>query len=55
MKEVREGSGERYAPWLMDLFEREEVRRDMDFLLTVGRQETYRDTYMLLKGVKEKG
>ena len=55
VKEVKEGSGERYAPWLMDLFEREEVRRDMDFLLTVGRQETYRDTYMLLKGVKEKG
>jgi HD-GYP domain-containing protein (c-di-GMP phosphodiesterase class II) len=55
VKEVREGSGTRYAPWLIDLFDREEVRRDMDFLLTTGREETYRDTYLLLKNVKEKG
>ena len=55
VKEVREGSGERYAPWLMDLFDREDVRADMDFLLTTGRAETYRDTFVLLKGVKEKG
>ena len=55
VKEVREGSGERYAPWLLDLFDREDVRADMDFLLTTGRAETYRDTFVLLKGVKEKG
>ena len=53
--EVREGSGTRYAPWITDLFDREDVRRDMHFLLTTGRSETYRDTFILLKGVKEKG
>ncbi|MCR4764271.1 MAG: HD domain-containing protein [Lachnospiraceae bacterium] len=55
VKEVRAGSGVRYAPWLIELFDREDVCRDMDYLLTTGRQETYRDTYILLKGVKEKG
>nr|MCR5338349.1 HD domain-containing protein [Lachnospiraceae bacterium] len=55
VREVREGSGTRYAPWLSELFENEEVRNDMDYLLNTGREETYRDTYNLLKIVKENG
>ncbi|MBO4902265.1 MAG: HD domain-containing protein [Lachnospiraceae bacterium] len=52
--EVNQGRGSRYASWLMELFGMEEVKRDLNFLLTVGRQEIYRDTYLLLKNVKEK-
>ncbi|MCR5267891.1 MAG: HD domain-containing protein [Lachnospiraceae bacterium] len=54
IKEVSEDPGSRYAPWIMGLFERDDVRNDLDFLLTVGRQEIYRDAYLLLKNVKEK-
>ena len=55
VREVSEGSGTRYAPWLTEIFENEEVRSDMNYLLTTGREETYRDTYTLLKTVKENG
>ena len=54
IKEVREGSGTRYAPWLLELFDREDVCAELKKLLTEGREETYRDTYRLLKKVKEK-
>ena len=52
--EVREGSGTRYAPWLSELFENEDLKKDIRFILTTGREQTYRDTFILLKNVKEK-
>ncbi len=52
--EVEEGAGSRYAPWLLELLQRNDVQDDLRYLLANGRDETYRDTYLLLKGVKEK-
>ena len=53
LEEVREGSGTRYAPWLVDLLAREEVRADINFLLQRGREQNYQDTYLLLRNVQE--
>ena len=51
--EVKEGAGTRYAPCLAELLEEEEVRRDLDCLLTERRQQAYLRTYNLLRGVQE--
>ncbi len=53
LEEVREGSGTRYAPWLVELLEREEVREDINFLLQKEREHNYQDTYELLKKMQE--
>ncbi|MBO4375556.1 MAG: hypothetical protein J5829_10675 [Lachnospiraceae bacterium] len=53
--ELKEGSGTRYAPWLPGIFEHEEVFRDIEYLLKVGRHDTYQETYNLLKNVQDKG
>ncbi|MCR5684152.1 MAG: HD domain-containing protein [Lachnospiraceae bacterium] len=53
IREVEEGSGTRYAPWLAGLIRQEDARNDLERLLSVGREETYRETYLLLKSVKE--
>ena len=50
--EVGERSGTQYAPYLHDLLIKEEVHSDIEYLLTSGRQQTYRDTYLLLKRVR---
>ncbi len=55
LEEVNEGVGTRYAPWLLELFDSEHVRRDVEYLLTSGRQQNYRETYNLLKNVQVKG
>jgi len=52
--EVREGSGTRYAPWLPDLLSEPEVREDIRFLLTEGREKEYYDTYQQLKTIHDK-
>ena len=52
--ELKEGSGTRYAPWLVDLISQEEVKADLEFLLKEGRERHYRSTYHLLKNVHEK-
>lgn len=51
--EMDEGSGTRYAPYMADLLHVQAVRRDLDFLLSRGRQSVYRDTYRLLKRVQD--
>ena len=53
-EEIREGSGTHYAPWLYPLLSKPEVREDIIFLLTKGRNRNYHDTYQLLKAVNEK-
>lgn len=53
LEEVREGSGTRYAPWLVDLLAREDVRADINFLLQRGREHNYQDTYLLLRNVQQ--
>ncbi len=52
--ELKEGAGTRYAAWLPALLERKEVFEDVQYLLTRGREDNYRDTYRLLRGVQEK-
>ncbi|MCR5177966.1 MAG: hypothetical protein K6C95_03170 [Lachnospiraceae bacterium] len=53
-RELEEGSGTRYAPYLVELFKRPEVMEDIGFLLKEGRNENYLETYILLNGVREK-
>lgn len=53
--ELKEGAVTRYAAWIPELIEREEVFRDVEYLLTVGRGDIYSDTYELLKGVQKAG
>ena len=48
-KEIKEGAGTRYAPFLVELFARPEVREDLLYLLDGGRNRMYRELYMLLK------
>ncbi len=52
-KELKEGSGTRYAPYMPELFQREEVRRDLTYLLTQGRQIQYKNAFLLLREVQE--
>ncbi len=52
--ELQEGSGTRYAPWLVDLFEQKDVKEDLEYLLKESREINYRNTYHLLKNVHEK-
>lgn len=51
--ELKEGSGTRYAPYLYPLFQRPEVQEDLNYLLTEGRQNNYKNTYLLLLNVQE--
>ena len=53
VEELREGAGTRYAPYFPELFAREEIKADMEYLLTEGRQEVYLQTFVLLKDVHE--
>ena len=48
-EEIREGAGTRYAPFLVELFARPEVRADIIYLLGEGRSRMYRELYTLLK------
>ncbi|MBR4760067.1 MAG: HD domain-containing protein [Lachnospiraceae bacterium] len=54
MEELKEGSGTRYAPWLVDLFLQKDVKADLEFLLKESREINYRNTYHLLKNAHEK-
>lgn len=54
-KELIEGAGTRYAPYLPGLIAKEEVREDLNYLLSEGRQMNYRNTFLLLREVQELG
>ena len=49
LREVREGSGTRYAPYLEELLRDEGVVRELTYLISGGRDENYRKTYRILK------
>ena len=53
LDEVRSGAGTRYAPFLPELLEREEVLEDLKYLLTDGRQRAYKKAWLLLRGVQD--
>ena len=49
LDEFREGSGSRYAPFIVELFNDLLVEKDIRALLADGRKENYRNTYHLIK------
>lgn len=49
--EVREGAGTRYAPYFPELLDHEDVREDIEYLLTTERNEIYNEIYELLKNI----
>ena len=49
--ELKEGSGTRYAPFLPELFEDEEVYRELITILNAGRDDKYRHTYTILESM----
>lgn len=51
VEELKEGSGTRYAPFLLELFEEEETYREVESLLSYGRDEKYHHTYTILEKV----
>ena len=51
IEELKEGSGTRYAPFLLELFEDEAVYRDLNDILNSGRDDKYRHIYTVLEGV----
>ena len=50
--ELKEGAGIRYVPWLYDLMSRPEVYADLEYLLSGGRLNHYRNTYYLLQDMQ---
>lgn len=52
--ELKEGSGTRYAPWLLDLFADEAVKEDLTYLLKEGRQQNYRNMYYMLREMHDR-
>ena len=51
MVELKEGSGTRYAPFLLELFEDEAVYRELNDILNTGRNDKYLHTYRILENV----
>ena len=50
-EELREGTGTRYAPFLIELFDDEAVRSELETILNSGRDNKYRHTYTILDKV----
>ena len=50
--ELKKGSGKRYSPLIVSLFDRPEVMQDIGFLLKKGREDNYRNTYLLLRRMR---
>ena len=53
-KEIAEGAGTRYAPFLPDLFNKPLLRQDIEYLLDTGRKKMYREAFYLLNGYRNK-
>ncbi|MCR5097480.1 MAG: HD domain-containing protein [Lachnospiraceae bacterium] len=51
MREFKEGSGTRYCPDVIELFDLKAVQDDIDFLLHQGREDNYKNAYYLLKNM----
>lgn len=49
IEELKDSSGTRYAPFLIDLFENQNVKKEITNILTNKRQKLYKDTFKLLK------
>ncbi len=53
-KELEEGAGTRYAPYMKELFGEPAIRDDLAYLLENGREKLYKDTYYLLRDLLKK-
>ena len=53
IREITPEAGTHYAPWLTELLSKEDVRRDIEHILTEGRRQTYQQTYDLLQKMCE--
>ena len=54
-EELVEGAGTRYAPYLPEILSKESVKKEILWLIEEGRQEEYRNTFLLLKNVTDQG
>ena len=54
IKELEEGSGTHYAPYVVELFKDGSVQADLNHLLDTGRKRNYRNTYFLLRDMHER-
>lgn len=52
-KELAEGAGTRYAPYLPELFADPDVHQDLEYLLSERRSRLYQDTFHLLRQMTE--
>ncbi len=52
-RELNEGSGTRYAPYLPEIFKDKDFLADMSYLLSNGRRKNYERVYDRLKSVSE--
>ena len=52
ISEFNEGSGSRYCPEVVELFDSKPVQEDIDFLLHQGREDSYKNAYYLLKNMR---
>jgi len=50
-KELEADCGTRYAPYAVELLRDPDIKRELNRLLTEGRDENYRNTYSLLKSL----
>ena len=53
INELKNDAGTRYNPHIASLFQNKEVYDDIQYLLSEGRQNNYRNAYLLLKEVGE--
>ena len=53
-RELSEGAGTRYTPYIPELMEDTKVFADVEFILSSYREKLYRDTYVRLQNVSER-
>lgn len=53
-EEIIAGSGSRYAPYIAKLLDDEDITEDIEYLLGEGREAAYKQTFLLLTGVKSR-
>ena len=53
IEELGDGRGTRYAPFVVDLFDDERVRKDIDHILSGDREKNYRRSFLLLKTLRD--
>ena len=55
VREVEEGAGTRYAPYVAEILRKPETYADIEYLLAEGRKQIYKDTFAILKDMFRRG